>query len=137
MHEKHNIYTLDTDKRSIELNWLSSNQKELSQNEKPSLKGKKLVLTLKDKKNYVLCYRNLQKYLSKGMRLKKVHRVLEFKQERWMKEYNETNTEFRVKAKRKFGKDFSKLMNNLGFGKTMENLRNRTDIRVLKWSKER
>ena len=38
----------------------------------------KLVLTLEDKEKYVTHYRNLQFYLRQGMRLKKVHRVLEF-----------------------------------------------------------
>ena len=93
--------------------------------------SKKLLLTLEDKKNYVVHYRNLQFYLEQGMKLKHVHRVLEFEQERWMEPYIRMNTEFRKNAKSDFEKNFYKLMNNSVFGKTMENLRNRVDIRIV------
>ena len=46
------------------------------------LDSAKLLLTLEDKYNYVVHYRNLQFYLEQGMKLKRVHRVLKFKQER-------------------------------------------------------
>ena len=58
-------------------------------------KEKKLLLTLKDKQNYVVHHKNLQFYLKHGMKLKKVHRGLEFEQESWMKEYIAMNTEYR------------------------------------------
>ena len=58
---------------------------------------KKLLLTLEEKKNYVVHYRNLQFYLKMGMKLKRVHRVLEFEQECWMEPYIRINTEFRKK----------------------------------------
>ena len=52
----------------------------------------KLVPNLLPKKNYVVHYRNLKYYLSKGLILKKVHRILEFKQSAWMKSYIDFNT---------------------------------------------
>ena len=59
----------------------------------------KLVLTLEDKEKHVVHYKNLQFYLSQGMRLIKVHRVIEFNQEPWMEPYITMNTEFRKQAK--------------------------------------
>jgi len=58
----------------------------------------KLLLTLKDKENYVVHYKNPQFYLRQGMRVKKVHRALEFDQEPWMEQYIRMNTESRKQA---------------------------------------
>ena len=94
--------------------------------------SKKLLLTLEDKKDYVVHYENLKFYLMQGMKLKRVKRALEFEQECWMEPYIRMNTEFRKQAKNDFEKNFYKLMNNSVFGKTMENLRNRVDIKIVR-----
>ena len=86
----------------------------------------------------MLHYRNLQLYLSLGMKLKKVHSVLAFDQEDWMEPYIRLNTELlRKKATSDFEKDFFKLMNNSVFGKTMENLRNRTIVNLVRANEEK
>ena len=72
----------------------------------------KLVPNLRDKIKYVVHYKNLQYYLSLGMKLIKVHRTLKFKQSNWLKEYIEFNTEKRKNAVSEFKKNFFKLFIN-------------------------
>lgn len=79
-------------------------------------KVEKLVLSLNDKDNYVVHYRVLQLYLQLGMRIKQVHRVLQFHQEPYLKPYIDFNTECRKAAQTDFEKDFYKLLNNAIFG---------------------
>ena len=133
LHEQHNSYPLAPEKKVVKKESMSDYQKRLMKDLdlKPP-DSEKLLLTLEDKSNYVVHYRNLQFYLKQGMKLKRVHRVLEFEQECWMEPYIRMNTEFRKNAKSNFEKNFYKLMNNSLFGKTMENLRNRVDIKIVR-----
>ena len=89
----------------------------------------KLCTTFFDKVNYVCEIENLLCYLRLGYHLMKVHRVLQYDQEKWLKPYIEFNTNLRAVAKTDFERDYYKLMNNSVFGKTMENVRKHKDIR--------
>ena len=95
-------------------------------------KVEKLTQNLRDKKAMVLHGKNLKLYLSLGMKLKSVGRGLKFEEKTFMKCYIDKNTSLRSKAKNDFEKDFFKLMNNSVFGKTMENLRKRVSIELVK-----
>jgi hypothetical protein len=88
----------------------------------------KLIGDLHPKIKYKTHYRNLKLYLSLGMKLLRVHRVVAFRQEPWLKPYVELNTKMRQQAKTDFEKDFFKLMVNAFFGKSMENVRKRRKV---------
>ena len=112
LHETHNDYPLAPERLKIN-------------------KVEKLIPTLLKKEKYVLHGQNLQLYLELGLKLKWIHRGIKFREEPWMKSYIELNTDLRTKGKNDFEKDFFKLMNNSVFGKTMENIRNRVDVRLV------
>jgi len=119
LHEAHNCYPLAQEKKTTDPWKMSEYQRRLMAElvlEPPNTE--KLVLTLEDK--------NLKFY----------HRVLEFDKERWIEPYIKMNTEFRKQAKSDFETDFYKLMNNSVFGKTMENLRNRADVKIVRAREE-
>ena len=97
---------------------------------------KKVIPNLGSKINYVVHYRNLQLYLSLGMKLTKIHRLLKFKQSDWIKKYIDFNTEKRMNAANDFENDFFKLMINSVYGKTMENLRKRINVRLVNNEKD-
>ena len=112
LHELHNDYPLAPERLKIN-------------------KVEKLIPTLLKKEKYVLHSQNLKLYLELGLKLKWIHRGIKFREEPWMKSYIELNTDLRTKGKNDFEKDFFKLMNNSVFGKTMENIRNRVDVRLV------
>ena len=91
----------------------------------------RLVPNLKDKKGHVAHIKELDQALKHGLKLKKVHQVIEFQQSKWMKAYIMLNTWLRKDAKNEYDKDFLRPMNNSVFGKTMENIRNHKDMKLV------
>ena len=129
LHDLHNDYPCAPEKIKVSDDMLSDYCREIKNKFNISSGNvNKLIPTLSDKKNYVLHEENLKLYLSLGLKLKKIHRVLEFSEKPWLKPYIDFNTEKRKNAKNAFEKDFFKLMNNSVFGKTMENIRKRSNI---------
>ena len=132
LHDVHSDYPLAPEKMEISHEMLSDYQQQLKEDlgYKPA-KVEKLLPNLWDKDRYVIHYRNLQFYLAMGMKLKKIHRILQFMQSPWLKPYIEKNTVLRAQATNDFEKDFFKLLNNSVFGKTMEDVRRRIDIKLM------
>lgn len=132
LHDSHNCYPLAPEKRIIttgELSTFSKVQlKELRLKEKDSFP--KLVPSLYKKEKYVIHYRNLKYYVAKGMKIAKIHRILSFNQEPWLKPFINFNTEKRKMATNDFEKDFFKLMNNAVYGTYLTLIKIRIKIKI-------
>ena len=100
LHDLHNDYPCAAEKIKVTDEMLSDYCREIKNKFKISSGNvHKLIPTLRDKNNYVLHEENLKLYLSLGLKLKKIHRVLEFDEKPWLKEYIDFNTEKRKEAK--------------------------------------
>ena len=94
-------------------------------------KVEKPVCSIEDKEQYVIHIRTLKQALNQGLVLQDVHRLIKYNQEAWLKPYIDMNTKLRTEAKNEFKKEFFKLMNNSGFGKTMQNVRKQRDTKLV------
>ena len=141
LRELKNDYPLAPDKIEIKREIMSECQLKIEDLYNISIGNvKKLVHNLFEKEKYVLHYENLQLYLRLGLKLKKkIHRVLDFNQLQCSKLYVEFNTQKRIEAEKNNGKDgkaLYKLMNNAIYGKTMENIRNRINVKLVNNKKD-
>ncbi|XP_026285709.2 uncharacterized protein LOC113211531 [Frankliniella occidentalis] len=133
LHDKHNDYPLAPEHVEPQYKDLSKLQKKLVRDYELSRKStKKLIPTLSDKKNYVLLGDLLLLYAQLGLKVKKIHRVIEFEQKAWLKPFIEHNINMRKKATSDFQKSFWKLMCNSVFGKTCEAVRNHRSVVLTK-----
>ncbi|XP_023213631.1 uncharacterized protein LOC111616454 [Centruroides sculpturatus] len=132
LHDRHNDLPLAVSHETIEYDDLSEYQKSLlsSLNLKFNNNVKKLVPTLKDKLRYIVHYRNLKYYLKEGLILKKIHRILSFKQAPYLQPYIFFNNEKRKLSNSQFDKNFFKLMNNSFYGKCMQNVRKKINLKA-------
>ena len=91
----------------------------------------KLICDVTNKSKYMIHYRMFKFFLNQGMKVTKIHTIYRFKQSPWLGKYIDHNTQKRTVAKTNFEKDLYKLMNNAFFGKTMENVRDRTNLEFI------
>ncbi|XP_065664661.1 uncharacterized protein LOC136086296 [Hydra vulgaris] len=112
LHDEHNDYPLAPERVKVD-------------------KVEKLIPNLNNKKNYVVHYTNLKLYERLGLNITKIHRGISFEESAWLIDYIDLNTNLRTKATNEFEKDFFKLMNNSVFGKTMENIEKRVDVKLV------
>ena len=94
-------------------------------------KAEKLVTNVHDKTEYIIHIKNFKQALNHGLVLEKVHKVIKFNQNAWLKPYIDMISDLRKKARNDFEKDFLKLMNNVVFAKSMENVRKLRDIKLV------
>ena len=132
LHSTHNCLPLAAESLPISAEMHSPYAKHLLEKfgRKATGTTHKLCPNLNDKTNYITHYRNLQFYVQMGLVVTKIHKIMAFTQRRWLAPYIELNTQKRMNATSTFEKDFYKLMNNSLFGKTMESLRKRIDVRL-------
>ena len=92
---------------------------------------------MQNKKNYVIDIVALKQALNHGLKLIKVHKIIQFDQEAWLMPYIDMNTRLRKDVKNDFEKDFPKLMSNAVFEKTIENIRKHRNIKLVTSDKRR
>ncbi|CAG8855538.1 38288_t:CDS:1, partial [Gigaspora margarita] len=123
LHKAHSAYPLAPENIVIPKEEMSKYNQDLIKDLKHYTKTIKLVPNLNNKKNYIVHYRALQCYIKLGMKLTKIHRVIESDQSPWMKPFMEELARSRALATNDFEKNMYKLLGNANYGKTVENVR--------------
>ena len=89
---------------------------------------KKLIPNLYNKVKHILHYKNLIYFLSLGMKLIKIHKILKFKQSNRLKVFTDVNTDRRKENNDEFNKNLYKLFNNCIYDKYIENARKKVKL---------
>ena len=139
LHDAHSDYPLAPTKEVVSKMWLSELQ--LDMLKKMNISDKvgttpKLIQNFFPKKNYTVHYLTLQLYVKLGLKIEKVNRVLQFRQEKFIAPYVQLNTELRKKATTKFEQDFFKQIIISAFGKFCESKRNRLIVDIVRNAEE-
>ena len=128
VHEYLNDYTPLPENMANEASpYMKEAAEQMNIKSKPEVK---LVCSLKAKTKYTVHYAELKSAIRHGFKLTKIHRVQSFLQKRWMEPYIMENINNRIKAKNEFEKTYYKLGNNAVYGKTMENVRTRREVKL-------
>ncbi|XP_053206942.1 uncharacterized protein LOC128391119 [Panonychus citri] len=131
LHDLHKDYPLAPERISIDNEQLSQLQLDiLDKTQRPRTKCEKLIATFLKREKYVVHQRNLKFYVKNGMIVTKIHRIVSFKQSCWLKDYILLCTYKRMASKSNFEKNFWKLLVNAIYGKSIEDVRKHTEIRL-------
>lgn len=139
LHDAHSDFPMLPENMKISESQLSDYQKEIFTGANGKIQlgdAHKLVPNLYNKRNYIIHYRLLKFALNHGLKLVKVHKVIQFKQSPVMRDYIDFNTSQRAKSKNEFEKNYYKLMNNSAFGKTLEDVRKRVKTKMITTEKQ-
>ena len=137
LHALYNDYPLAPAKLGISYDMLSDYSKKIADEYGIKVGDvKTLVPNLGNNTKCIFHYKNLQLYLSLGIKLTKINRVFKFRQSDWMKIYINFSSEKRTNAANSFEKNFFKFLINSVYGKTVENLRKRINVRLVNNEKD-
>ena len=125
LHDNHNDYPFFSSHKDITKDDLSPYQNRL----RKIIKSRKLVSSLEDKEGLVCDYRTLKQAIKHGLKLKGIECVIKYEQMAWLKPYIDLNTKLHQEGTYEFEKDLFKLMKNAVYGKTIENVLKRQDIK--------
>ena len=132
LHDLHNDYPLCPEKVEVKYEMLSKYCKDIVDRYDIKVGGiEKLLPNLNDKVEYIVHYKDLECYLSLGMKLKNIHRILKFKQKNWLKVITDFNTKKRQDSNDEFNKNLYKLFNNCIYGKSTENARKKINVKLV------
>ena len=133
LHDSHNDYPMAPEHLTVSRDMLSPFALSLldADPHRSWVPARKLVPNLLNKTRYVTYYRNLQLYVKHGLKLTKIHRILSFGQAPWLKPWIDLCNKQRREARSDFESDLAKLQANATFGKTMEQVRHRVNVRLI------